>query len=85
MSSVFFFNRDVTGDAGESLTQTVVVHARSKETALDALERQFKALRANRSSAERPYSHARNGWEIYEVTIGKADAVLNMFLTTRSG
>jgi hypothetical protein len=84
MSSVFFFNRDVTGDAGESLTQTVVVHASSRVNALNALERQFGALRANRSTAERPYSDARRGWKIYEVAIGKADAVLNMFLTTRS-
>jgi hypothetical protein len=84
MSSVFFFNRDVTGDEGESLTQTVVVHARTRETALDALERQFDALRLHRSSAERPYSDPRQGWKVYEVAIGKADAVLNMFLTTSS-
>lgn len=82
MSTIYLFTRDVTGDAGEPLTQTVTVCASDVESAYAVVQRDFDGLRAASANEERPYKDAHKGWKIYEVPLS-GEGVINCVTNQR--
>lgn len=73
-ASIFVFSRDVIGDTGEELRQTVTVYAQNLQSAHQTLKADFRRMQDLATKPETPYESGPS-WAVTQIELNEPKIV----------